>query len=156
MAEQLSRAELDERVAVLKRFRELLSRQRDKFRDYLELLDRQKADIVEGDVDALVAHVEAEQAIVAEIFAVQKVIDPMEDLYRMAYRGAEAEGLPELRDTLSTLKEEVAERNAENRSLLKQRMDMLRHQIMSIRNPYAKKKSVYAESAEPSALDISG
>lgn len=156
MAEQLSRAELDERVAVLKRFRELLSRQRDKFRDYLELLDRQKDDIVEGDVDALVAHVEAEQAIVAEIFAVQKVIDPMEDLYRMAYRGAEPEGLPELRDTLSTLKGEVAERNAENRSLLKQRMDMLRHQIMSIRNPYAKKKSVYAESAEPSALDISG
>lgn len=156
MAEQLSRAELDERVAVLKRFRELLSRQRDKFRDYLELLDRQKADIVEGDVDALVAHVEAEQAIVAEIFAVQKAIDPMEDLYRMAYRGAEPEGLPELRDTLSTLKDEVAERNAENRSLLKQRMDMLRHQIMSIRNPYAKKKSVYAESAEPSALDISG
>lgn len=156
MAEQLSRAELDERVAVLKRFRELLSRQRDKFRDYLELLDRQKTDIVEGDVDALVAHVEAEQAIVAEIFAVQKVIDPMEDLYRMAYRGAEPEGLPELRDTLSNLKEEVAGRNAENRSLLKQRMDMLRHQIMSIRNPYAKKKSVYAESAEPSALDISG
>lgn len=156
MADQLSRAELDERVAVLKRFRELLSRQRDKFRDYLELLDRQKTDIVGGEVDALVAHVEAEQAIVAEIFAVQKVIDPMEDLYRMAYRGAEAEGLPELRATLSTLKEEVAERNAENRSLLKQRMEMLRHQIMSIRNPYAKKKSVYAESAEPGALDISG
>jgi hypothetical protein len=156
MADQLSRAELDERVAVLKRFRELLSRQRDKFRDYLELLDRQKTDIVEGDVDALVAHVEAEQAIVAEIFAVQKVIDPMEDLYRMAYRGAEPEDLPALRNTLSTLKDEVAERNAENRSLLKQRMEILRHQIMSIRNPYAKKKSVYAESAEPSALDISG
>ncbi len=156
MAENLSRAELDERVAVLKRFRELLNRQRDKFRDYLDLLDRQKNDIEEGDVDALVAHVELEQGIVAEIFSVQKVIDPLEDLYHLAYQGAEPEGLSELRSTLTTLKEEVATRNAENRSLLKQRMDMLRHQIMSINNPYAKKKSIYAAPAEPSALDIKG
>ncbi len=156
MSENLSRAELDERVAVLKRFRELLARQRDKFHDYLELLDRQKSDIESGDVDALVAHVEAEQGIVSEIFSVQKVIEPLEDLYRMAYQGSEPEGLPELRSTLSALKVEVADRNAENRSLLKQRMEMLRHQIMTVSNPYNKKKSVYASPAEPTALDIKG
>ncbi len=65
----LSRQELDERVAVLKRFRELLVRQRDKFHDYMGLLDRQRSDIENGDVDALVAHVELEQGIVSEIFA---------------------------------------------------------------------------------------
>ncbi|TFG82252.1 MAG: flagellar biosynthesis protein FlgN [Spirochaetales bacterium] len=156
MDRTLSRAELDERVAVLKRFRELLTRQRDKFRNYLDLLDHQKTDIETGDVDALVAHVETEQGIVAEIFAVQKVIDPLEDMYRMAYAGAEPEGLPELRSTLSELQQEVTTRNFENRSLLKQRMEMLRHQIMSINNPYAKKKSVYADVPEPKALDIQG
>ncbi len=153
---RLSRQELDERVAVLKRFRELLVRQRDKFSDYMSLLERQRSDIESGDVDALVAHVELEQGIVAEIFAVQKVIDPLEDMYRSAYAGVAPDGVDELRNTLSTLKEEVVTRNTENRALLKQRMDMLRHKIMSVNNPYTKRKSVYSSAAEPTSLDIKG
>ncbi|MGD9940944.1 MAG: flagellar biosynthesis protein FlgN [Clostridia bacterium] len=175
---ELSQAELDQRVAVLKRFRELLANQRDKFRSYMDLLDHQKHDIESGDVDALVAHVEAEQGIVAEIFAVQKVIAPLEDLYRAVYpAGASAaadgqatdsdagqssaagegpQGISELKTTLEALKNEVVQRNTENQALLKQRMDMLRHQIMSVNNPYKKRKSVYAQSAEPENLDIQG
>lgn len=152
----LSQAELNQRVSVLKRFRELLVRQRDKFRSYLDVLERQKSDIETGEVDDLVAHVEAEQSIVAEIFAVQKVIDPLEDMYREAYKGAQPDGVDELKSTLAQLKDEVVAKNAENRALLKQRMEMLRHQIMQINNPYAKKKSVYAEPAEPRNLDIRG
>jgi hypothetical protein len=152
----LTQKELDERVSVLKRFRELLVRQRDKFRDYLDVLDKQRSDIEKGDVDALVAHVEMEQGMVAEIFAVQKVIDPLEDMYRAAYRGADPEGLPELKETLVQLKNEVVTRNTENQALLKQRMEMLRHEIMSVNNPYAKRKSVYSQASEPKALDIKG
>lgn len=175
---ELSQAELDQRVAVLKRFRELLANQRDKFRSYMDLLGHQKRDIESGDVDALVAHVEAEQGIVAEIFAVQKVIAPLEDLYRAVYHtdgnsdglsqvtASEAagsatssnspQGISELKNTLETLKNEVVQRNTENQALLKQRMDMLRHQIMSVNNPYTKRKSVYTQSAEPENLDIKG
>jgi len=153
---RLSKQELDERVAVLKRFRELLVRQREKFSDYMSLLERQRADIEKGDVDALVSHVELEQSIVSEIFSVQKVIDPLEDMYRASYHGAEPEGITELRSTLSTLKDEVVARNSENRALLKQRMEMLRHEIMSVNNPYAKRRSVYSSPAEPTALDIKG
>ena len=152
----LTKEELGERVAVLKRFRELLVRQREKFGEYMDLLERQRSDIEKGDVDALVAHVDLEQGIVSEIFAVQKVIDPLEDMYRAAYSGREPEGVPELRATLTALKDEVVTRNSENRALLKQRMEMLRHEIMSVNNPYAKRKSVYSSAAEPTALDIKG
>jgi hypothetical protein len=103
-----------------------------------------------------VSHVELEQSIVSEIFSVQKVIDPLEDMYRASYSGAEPEGITELRSTLTTLKDEVVSRNSENRALLKQRMEMLRHEIMSVNNPYAKRKSVYSSAAEPTALDIKG
>jgi hypothetical protein len=175
---ELSQEELDQRVAVLKRFRELLANQRDKFRSYMDLLDHQKRDIESGDVDALVAHVEAEQGIVAEIFAVQKVIAPLEDLYRAVYpagtnslaggqgsgsdigqssgSGEGPQGISELKTTLEALKNEVVQRNTENQALLKQRMDMLRHQIMSVNNPYKKRKSVYTQAAEPENLDIQG
>ncbi len=152
----LTKEELGERVAVLKRFRELLVRQRDKFSDYMSVLDHQRSDIEKGDVDALVAHVDLEQGIVSEIFSVQKVIEPLEDMYRAVYSGVEPDGVAELRSTLAELKDEVVVRNAENRALLKQRMDMLRHEIMSVNNPYAKRKSVYASAAEPTALDIKG
>ncbi|MBU0936125.1 MAG: flagellar protein FlgN [Spirochaetes bacterium] len=153
-AKQLPKEELDQRVAVLKRFRELLVRQRDKFRQYINVLDKQRSDIEQGDVDALVAHVETEQSMVADIFAVQKVLDPLEDMYRAVYHEAEPEGINELKNTLDELKTEVVKRNTENQALLKQRMDMLRHQIMNINNPYAKKRSVYAENPEPRSLDI--
>jgi hypothetical protein len=153
---RLTQKELDDRVSVLKRFRELLVRQRDKFNEYMNVLEHQKNDIQKGDVDALVAHVELEQGMVAEIFAVQKVIDPLEDMYRAAYKGMEPEGLPELKESLSALKNEVVVRNSENRALLKQRMEMLRHEMMSINNPYTKKKSIYSGAPEPKALDISG
>ncbi len=148
--------ELHQRVAILKRFRELLMQQRDKFRNYMDLLDHQQEAIASDNVDALVQHVEAEQAIVADIFALQKVIDPLEDMYRAAYKGAEPEWVPELRSTIETLKTEVVNRNAENRKLLKQHMEMLRHEIMNINNPYTKKKSIYADTPEPRALDIKG
>lgn len=152
----LSQEELSQRVAVLRRFRELLQRQRDKFSQYLQLLEHQKGDIESGDVDALVSHVELEQGIVSEIFAVQKVIDPLETMYRAAYKGSEPEGIGELRGTLDMLREEVTTRNAENRALLKQRMEMLRHEVMSVNNPYARRRSVYAAAPEPTTLDIKG
>src|SRR5512138_457700 len=97
---QIGTEELERRVAVVKRFKELLERQRQKFRSYLGVLDRQKDDIEKGDVDALVAHVDLEQSIVSEIFTFQKSIDPLEDLYRSAYPAAEAEEIPELRRSL--------------------------------------------------------
>lgn len=153
---RLPKEEFEERVAVLKRFRELLVRQREKFSEYLSLLDRQRSDIESGDVDALVSHVEREQGIVSEIFAVQTVIAPLEDMYRAAYAGSEPEGVAELKATLTELKDEVVSRNAENQALLKQRMDMLRREVMTVGGPYAKRKSVYASQAEPSALDIEG
>lgn len=152
----LSQNELDQRVAILRRFRELLLEQREKFHNYLTLLDHQQKAIETDNVDALVQHVEAEQAIVADIFALQKVIDPLEDMYRAAYQGAEPEWMPELKTTINSLKTEVISRNEANRKLLKQHMEMLRHEIMSINNPYTKKKSIYADTPEPRALDIKG
>jgi hypothetical protein len=156
MAAPLTQEALEERKALLRRFRELLQRQRDKFQNYLQVLEHQKTDIETGDVDALVAHVEMEQGIVGEIYAFQKVIDPMEDLYRAAYPSAAEDDIPALKSTLSDLREEVARRNADNRKLLKQRMEMLRSEIMSVNNPYAKRRSVYADSGEASLLDLKG
>jgi hypothetical protein len=149
--------ELGQRVAALRRFRELLVQQRAKFENYLMVLDHERADIESGDVDRLSAHVEIEEAIVSEIFTFQKVIDPLEQIYKAAYpAAAEDPELPELRGTLDELKGEVLRRNAENRALLKRKMDLVRAEIAGFRNPLAARASVYARQGEGSLVNIEG
>jgi hypothetical protein len=150
-------AELGQRVAALRRFRELLVQQRAKFESYLTLLDHERADIESGDVDKLAAHVEIEEAIVSEIFTFQKVIDPLEQIYRAAYpAAAEDPDLHGLRGSLDELKTEVLRRNAQNRTLLKRKMDLVRAELSGFRNPLAARASVYARQGEGTLVNIEG
>ncbi len=150
-------AELGQRVAALRRFRELLVQQRVKFENYLKVLDHERADIESGDVDRLAAHVEIEEAIVSEIFTFQKVIDPLERIYRTAYpAAAEDPDLPALRGSLEGLRAEVLRRNAENRALLKSKMELVRSEIAGFRNPFAARSSVYSRQGEGALVDIQG
>ena len=81
MGNGISEKELEERVALLKRFKDLLEKQRQKFRDYLNVLEKQ-ADVIETqDTEALMIHTELEQQIVANIQNLQKVIEPIEQMY---------------------------------------------------------------------------
>jgi hypothetical protein len=148
--------ELVRRVAVLKRFRELLCRQRDRFQQYLEVLDKQKDSIEKGSTGDLISHVEMEERIVADIFSIQKVIDPWEDMYRAAYPGREAEDVPKLKAALEELKSEAVIRTERNKELLSSRMADIRREIKALRgNPYAAHPSIY--STESAALiDIKG
>jgi hypothetical protein len=154
-------------VAVLKRFRELLQDQRDRFRAYLEVLDKQKDVIEQGNTDALMAHVELEEKIVADIFSIQKVINPLEDMYQAVYsaQGAvapgntspETAGVPSLKSALEDLKTEAIARSERNKELLLKRMTELRSEIKALRgNPFARKTSIYAGAGTASLIDIQG
>jgi sugar-specific transcriptional regulator TrmB len=151
----LSDDEIQGRVAVLKRLKELLQRQREKFENYLEVLSREKSDIESGDVDAMAEHVIMEQAIVEEIFTVQKVIDPLEDMYSAAYPLADSE-MPQLKSSLETVKREVVRQSDVNRTLLKQRMDIMRQEIAELKLAFMKRRSVYGSAGTGSVIDISG
>ncbi|MDR0878203.1 MAG: flagellar biosynthesis protein FlgN [Treponema sp.] len=163
----ISPEELAQRVAVLKRFKILLTQQRDRFRSYLEVLDKQKDIIETGSAEDLLAHVELEEKIVADIFSIQKVINPLEDMYHAAIstygssRGAHAEDssdVPDLKSALDDLKNEAVIRSTRNKELLSKRMVELRTEIKTLRNnPYAAagRRSAYGANTA-SLIDISG
>jgi len=150
----LSQAELDQRVAILTRLRENLEEQRNKFREYLKILDVEEKSIRSGDLDKLEEQVRFEKNIVSEIYSFQKVIKPLEDMYALAYPANE-EGISELKESLTSLQEEVLERNSRNRSLLQERMTEIRNEIQSVKLP-PKRKSIYGgkSGAPPSLIDI--
>jgi len=158
----ISQTELKQRVAVVKRFKELLKAQRDRFRAYLDTLDRQKDVIERGSADDLLRHVELEEKIVEDIFSIQKVIDPLEKMYHSAKAEPQTKGKPSEREEVSGLKEaldglkaEAIVRSERNRELLTKRMADLRSEIKTLRsNPYAKRLS--GNTVVPTHLDLRG
>jgi hypothetical protein len=168
---EISSAELAQRVAILKRFKTLLSQQRERFRSYLNLLDKQQNVIESGSAEDLLTYVELEEKIVADIFSIQKVIDPLEEMYNAVVFDKNSakshlndestnaqEEVPSIKASLETLKSEAVIRSTKNKELLSKRMLELRQEITSLRNnPYAANgKSVYSNQNKASLVDIHG
>ncbi|MDR3325209.1 MAG: flagellar biosynthesis protein FlgN [Spirochaetaceae bacterium] len=160
---ELSALEIKKRVAVLGRFRELLLEQRDRFQNYLVVLDKQKTVIESGSADDLSEHIKMEEKIIADIFTIQKSIAPLRMVFGFAEAGGtQADGAAaeaaELQSCLEALKDEAVLRVNENKKLLQVRLNVLRSDIKNIRaNPFAlKRRQLYTESASASLLDIEG
>ena len=154
--EEISNQELEERVALLKKFRSLLQQQRDKFREYLTVLEKQENSIESENADALLAHTELEQQVVSNIMNLQKVIVPMSDLYKARGGDQKEESINALQNDLSNLQNQVLAQNKKNRDLLRSHIDSIRTQIASFRNPYKSRRSIYAEkSANASIVAVS-
>ncbi|MFO8063909.1 MAG: flagellar export chaperone FlgN [Spirochaetota bacterium] len=140
-----------ERVALLHRLREMLVQQRDKFQHYLEILDNEEEAIRNRDVEALESYVRLETSVLGEIQAFQKVIRPLESLYRSAYPDEESQ-IPPLRASLSRLRSRVLERNEQNRALMRERIDELKKEIRELKLPN-NRRSLYRE-VETRMVDI--
>jgi len=125
-------------VAVHKRLKELLSQQCDRFRNYLLLFDKQQIFIEAANADELLAYVDFEERVVAEIFSIQKVIDPLEKTYK-TYEQADGRFLPRnditvLKAALEELRQEAVYKLARNRELLSARMTDIRREIDALKN----------------------
>jgi hypothetical protein len=168
-ATNIDSAELAQRVAVLKRFKTLLSQQRDRFRSYLDLLDKQQGVIESGSAEDLLTYVEIEEKVVADIFSIQKVIDPLEEMYNSVISGfgperiqsrtdSQSDEVPSLKASLEKLKNEAVIRSTKNKELLSKRMLELREEIKTLRNnPYSTSgRSSFNDTTKASLIDIQG
>lgn len=147
---ELTQAEIDERAAILRRFRSLLEQQREKFREYLQVLESQGKVIEDENTESLLAHTELEQQIASHIISLQKVIKPMELMYQDQVRtgAVDEDEIPRLQADLESLQRQVLERNQTNRNLLKVHISQIKERLGSVANPYRHSKSVYAQSAQ--------
>ena len=104
-------------------------------------------------------HTEIEQQIVANISSLQKVIQPIEEMYIKAGLDSEDDGfyqykieIPTLKTDLAKLQQEVLEQNNKNRELLKTQMASLRQRIEGIKNPYRFNKSIYSSTENTASI----
>lgn len=147
METKLSQEELNERIQILKKFRQLLEQQRTKFQEYLKVLEAQESKINEENAEALLAHSELEAQIVKGIGSLQKVIVPMQDLvtrtHAATYNPADAKPIEDIKAELAKLQGQVLKQNEKNRNLLKFHMAEVKEQIQEFKNPYRSLNSVY-------------
>ena len=146
---EITQEELNERVALLRRFKSLLEEQRGKFREYLTVLEKQQDSITAENPENLLAHTELEQQVVKNIANLQKVIVPMSKMYKEkngnhSLSAAEDAEILKIQNDLSDLQEKVLKQNAINRDLLRVHIEQLKAQISGFKNPYKNNRSVYA------------
>jgi len=161
---EIDSAELSQRVAILRRFKTLLGQQRDRFNSYLEVLDKQQNVIETGSPEDLINYVEMEEKIVADIFSIQKVIDPLEQMYNTvasdynrAKPDSDGDEVIGIKAAIENIKNEAVARSNKNKALLSKRMYELREEIKILRNnPYAanKRRSSFGNADAASIIDI--
>ncbi len=146
---ELTDEELNERVAILRRFRTLLEQQRKKFQEYLNVLEKQENAISTEDTNAIISHAELEQQVVAGIKNLQKVIVPMSEMYKNSENGENPAGdssVEKIQSELEKLQDKVLVQNQKNRELLKKHLVQIRSQLENFKNPYRKNRSIYASA----------
>lgn len=146
---ELTDEELNERVAILRRFRTLLEQQRSKFQEYLNVLEKQEGAISKEDTNAIISHAELEQQVVAGIKNLQKVIVPMSEIYKSSAQNVTSENdksVESIQNELEKLQDKVLAQNQKNRELLKKHLVQIRSQIENFKNPYRKNRSIYASA----------
>jgi hypothetical protein len=143
---------IERNVAVLKKLRDMLARQREKFGAYLRLLECEGQSIEQGDTEKLLAQVEMEKSLIADIFTLRKVIAPLEAIYQSSYPVGSDATVPKLNATLDAMGTEIISRNARNRQRLRERMEELRTEISSLR-AWPRAASPFA-AATPGLVDI--
>lgn len=146
---ELTDEELNERVAILRRFRILLEQQRSKFQEYLNVLEKQEGAISKEDTNAIISHAELEQQVVAGIKNLQKVIVTMSEIYKSSAQNATSENdksVESIQNELEKLQNKVLAQNQKNRELLKKHLVQIRSQIENFKNPYRKNRSIYASA----------
>ena len=152
---EITQQELDERVALLRKFRSLLEQQRNKFQEYLTVLEKQQDSIARENPENLIAHTELEQQVVKNIANLQKVIIPMSKMYKASLPVAhtdEDSNIQQIQNELNDLQSRVLKQNQINRDLLREHIESIRAQIQNFKNPYKNIKSVYAQPQRLASL----
>ena len=151
---ELSKEEIDERVAILKRYKKLLEQQRSKFQEYLKVLENQQNSIVSENPENLFEHTVLEEQIIKNIESLQKVIVPMNELYRQttAASGKQDSVISALKTDLSSLQKKVLAQNSKNQQILRTHLSQIRMQLNNFRNPYSFNHSGYAQKENVASL----
>ena len=148
------------RAAIIKRLQELFNQQTERFHNYLTILEKQESLIISGSEEAVLALVEQEEFLVADILSIQRAIDPLEELYfRESAAFSSTDAIASLKAALEEHKNKAQVQSKKNRELLAERMANVRGEIHHLKNNQLAinaRRSLYQHTGAASLIDIKG
>ena len=151
----MSEGELAQRAAILSQLKDLLNQQIKLFRKFLSALEKQHTAIEAGIEENILAYIEIEEQIVADILSIQKVIDSLEDMYRATV----PDDISTLKSALENLKNQAMVQSEHNKGLISARMTDIGGDIDSLKNnllAIATRRSMYHNAGTALLVDIEG
>lgn len=127
-------SETAHRIAVIRRLKSLLEEQRDKFGEYLELLERESQAISRRDTAVLMGQVEHERRVVQAIVSFNRIIGPIQEVYLSLYPERNND-IESLKAAVDRMRDDVVKKNEANRVLLRARMNELKDRVESLKSP---------------------
>jgi hypothetical protein len=116
---RIDRGEFNRRVEFLRRFKEALVRQRERFQAYLDLLERGPV-ATDSPQETLEFHITLEEAVIRDIALFERNIRPLEAMYEA--QDFDDTDIPQLRASLKRTREEVIRRTKASREQLRQQI----------------------------------
>jgi hypothetical protein len=145
---EIDEQEISRRVAFLRRFKETLIRQRERFQAYLDLLER-GGDTSEAPEEVLEFHVTLEEAVVRDIAVFERTLKPLEAMYEAQHTDDDTD-IPQIRAALSKTREDLLHRTRLNREKLKGQIESItrsRTPVLITRHTDYKRGKPTADSA---------
>ena len=141
--------EINRRVAFLRRFKETLTRQRERFQAYLDLLER-GCDTEDSPEDVLEFHITLEEAVVRDIATFERTLRPLEAMYE-AHEADDDTDIPQIRNALTRTREDLLHRTHLNREKLRLQIESItrsRTPVLIARKPDYKRGAPPVENAK--------
>ena len=159
---QINETETAQQAAIIKHYKELLQQQCKNFRNYRTVLEKQE-NLINTDngssvfTEQLLAGIELEEQIVASIISIQKVIDPLDDMYRKLILFPQND-ISELNCYMEDLKKQAINLSTHNKELIQNRIIEIRSEITTLKNnPFiSSRQAIYKNSNSALYLDIEG
>ncbi len=139
---------------LVKKIRDNLVSQKERLTTYLKVLDEENSDIKSKDADRLLEHISIEKALLDELGAFRKILEPLDLIYSESpYKKDDIIG--KLKSRLEQLTLDIKDKQDINIELLTNTVDSIGEKLQEISSQNKKNKPTY-ENIQSSYVDIIG
>lgn len=136
---------------LVKKIKENLLSQKEKLEKYLDILEKEEADITQRDADKLLEHIKIEQNIIEELNSFKKILEPLEKIYfQIPYKKEDT--VFKLKESINSLSTKVKDKSENNKKILNVELEKIKVELNRL-NKNSFSKNIY-ENNTSKFIDI--
>ncbi|MBN1797802.1 MAG: flagellar export chaperone FlgN [Spirochaetales bacterium] len=140
---------------IIKNLKHLLAAQHKNLKQYLNLLEKEKAAILSEDMDKISVYIELENRFNTTLTACDKALTNWKKKYQNLVQNQPARDIQEMFTLLQELTEQAYQANTTNKTLVKEKLALMKKELAALPFRSYKVSSPYKKIGTPNFIDIS-